>query len=582
MKKQLIILVILFNCFISVAQTATCLFEKPANFYTQTGFSSRRASNTTPANTQNIVLNIQFHTVYGTNGYNQHNVNESHYFKMVEFLNVEFNPLGIYFKYRGFNSFNDDEFQSSETAQDFPLMVQEFKDRGLYNYNAINVFYNAEGIGGLSGHGSGNSATGELFLTPNMGLTDVLRWFICHEMGHTLGLSHLDSAGKLDITDNLPSCLSWDPSNPVMVPIQPYGGLILNATDFYPLSENVTRDPLNPKYNADIAGDRVEDTGAAFFVFTVNFCKTSIGGCRTNWNFDPRVVDNSGDINTKCFYCFGTETKYSHTLGNNFYTTLHNGISNDVLLGNNTWQNLVDTTLSSCTSVRSGEMYSLQAERDNFMVNTFQGGNCFANFTPGQGVRMREHVLNVNNVVFNTKLNLTDDNNPDYMVLYEPFAISDGSNNNSSTNTIAYSKTYIANTANTGANVWNCGPFTMRFQTGFECEFYSGNNLPLLKTPDQQYNITTGTGIGIKIPSLSATEIYYNAAPVCFGSFEPYTSGNVKSIDNLGIGTYTQEELDRLKASDPALYEELQSGKYHIITKQTDSGFINQKVIRKD
>ncbi|MBK8600196.1 MAG: hypothetical protein IPN80_06190 [Flavobacterium sp.] len=69
---------------------------------------------------------------------------------------------------------------------------------------------------------------------------------------------------------------------------------------------------------------------------------------------------------------------------------------------------------------------------------------------------------------------------------------------------------------------------------------------------------------------------------MCFGSFEPFTSGDVKSLNNLGSGIFTQEQLDEIKASDPNLYEQLQSGKYHIITKQTDSGFIDQKVIYKN
>ena len=64
--------------------------------------------------------------------------------------------------------------------------------------------------------------------------------------------------------------------------------------------------------------------------------------------------------------------------------------------------------------------------------------------------------------------------------------------------------------------------------------------------------------------------------------FTTHFSGHGLQIRAIGVGTYTQEELDKIKASDPQLYEQLQSGKYHIITKQTDSGFINQKVIRKD
>ncbi len=142
------------------------------------------------------------------------------------------------------------------------------------------------------------------------------------------------------------------------------------------------------------------------------------------------------------------------------------------------------------------------------------------------------------------------------------------------------SKTYSTNTTNTGANVWNCGPFAMRFQTGFNCEFSSPTGV-VTKSIYQQYNTSTNTYVGVKIPILSQ-DIYVNNAPVCFGSYEPFTSGDIKSLDNLGLGIYTQQQLDEIKASDPRLYEQLQNGQYHIITKQTDSGFTDQKVIYKD
>ena len=563
MKKRYIIL-ILFYSIVSIAQTntSTCQFTLPPDFYTQNGFSSKRQnSTTTPAN-QDIILNIKFHTVYGSNGYNQFNIDESHYFKIVEELNVEFNRLGIYFKYRGFNSFNDDALRSPVGAAGNPLLVQAFKDRGLYDYNALNFFYNCQGQGGLNATGSGDSATGDTFMTPIfVPGTLTFKYFVCHEIGHSLGLAHTDSVQYLQINNNIPTCVQF----------------LFNADGFWSYSENVTRDPTNINYNADITGDRVEDTGAAFFLQHWNYCKDS-STLTYNYITDPRVVDNSGDINTKCFFCFATQTKYTYSLGNNFYTTLQSGITADILLGNSTWQNIVDTTLSNCTSVRSGEMYDLSAQPLNYMVAGLNQPDASKSLTIGQGNRIKENVLNVRQALYSSKLCVTDDNNPDYTVLYEPFTMNSG---NGISATTAYSRTYMANTNNTGADVWNCGPFNMRFQTGFNCEFYNTNGNTVLQTPDQQYNISTGTGIGVKIPSLGQY-IHYNAAPVCFNSFEPYTSGNVKSLDNLGVGTYTQEELDRIKASDPHLYEQLQSGKYHIITKQTDSGFSDQKIIHKN
>jgi hypothetical protein len=226
-----------------------------------------------------------------------------------------------------------------------------------------------------------------------------------------------------------------------------------------------------------------------------------------------------------------------------------------------------------------GVIYNCSSvEGQNFMsIHDFSGTT--NSFTMGQGERMRQYIIS-NPTDFNPLLNLLDNGYSDISVLYEPFSISDGSGGNGNT-TIAYSKTYSTNATNTGANVWNCGPFTMRFQTGFDCEFYPYNATTINQTPYQHLDYPTTTSISVKIPILGQ-QIYQNVAPICFYSFEPFTSGDIKSLSNLGSGVYTQEQLDEIKASDPKLYEELQSGKYHIITKQTDSGFIDQKIIYKN
>jgi hypothetical protein len=224
-------------------------------------------------------------------------------------------------------------------------------------------------------------------------------------------------------------------------------------------------------------------------------------------------------------------------------------------------------TMYNCTAVES----------HNFMLNSNYGG-IPNSFTSGQGARMRQFIISNPNR-FNSVLNLLDSGDSDFSVLYEPFAVSGGNGSNDNTTT-AYSKTYTTNSTNTGANVWNCGPFTMRFQTGFDCEFYPYNASTITQTPYQHLDYPTSTSVNVNIPILGE-QIYQNVAPVCFYSFEPFTSGDVKSLDNLGSSYFTQEELDKIKASDPKLFEELHSDKYHIITKQTDSGFIDQKIIFK-
>ncbi|MBC7642880.1 MAG: hypothetical protein H7174_11165 [Flavobacterium sp.] len=399
-----------------------------------------------------------------------------------------------------------------------------------------------------------------------------------HEMGHVLGLLHLNGpTSSIPLTTNLFTCAP-PPQNlsvtAVMKATFPAVGSIGH--------ENVAR-VSGPDYNADIAGDLVNDTDACFVQFSLNFCRENLGPSlglnHLNYNVDPRVVDNSGDTNTKCFYCFATSTKYTYILGNTFYTTLQNGISTDVALNSNTWQNIVDTTLSSCTAVDSGVPYNIS----NSLVHNFMhvSSQTPYAFTPGQGTRIRETLLGNLQAIsgpLQNKLNLMEDGTPNIAALYEPFQSFEQQGTATS---YAYSRTITPNPTNTGVNVWNCGPFWMHFQTGFDCEFYNLAGQTITQTPFQHYNAICNGFIGIKIPILS-NEIIYHGEPVCFATSEPYTSGTLQSLENLGASFYEQEELDQIKVTDPDLYEKLQSGKYHIIKKKTDSGYIDQKVIYKN
>lgn len=281
--------------------------------------------------------------------------------------------------------------------------------------------------------------------------------------------------------------------------------------------ENVTRSGAN--YNATTAGDLVGDTAACFVGFQQNFCDNFTGGYRNliSWNLNSIVVDQVGIP----YVCTANE-------GNNFMSEL-------------------------CYSGPNGL------------------------FTNGQATRMKEFIEGNMNNIFRQKLNVFEDDSPDISVLYEPFVSNMNNGNNSM---YAAFRTFLTNSTQTGANVWNCGPFAMRFQTGFDCEFSSPTG-SVTQSVYQQYNTSSSTYVGVKIPILGE-QIYINNAPVCFGSFEPFTSGDVKSLNNLGSSLYTQEQLDEIRASDPNLYEQLESGKYHIITKKTDSGFTDQKVIYKN
>ncbi|WP_396211628.1 hypothetical protein [Flavobacterium sp.] len=224
----------------------------------------------------------------------------------------------------------------------------------------------------------------------------------------------------------------------------------------------------------------------------------------------------------------------------------------------------------------------------NFM-STNTGGPCRqigadllpgnAEFTQGQANRMREQI----EAYYNSPTNIYGYRNAKNEIesLYEPFAVVDVGSSSTS-NTTAYSKTYTPNETNTGANVWNCPTYTLRFQKGFNWIFSNSTIGTLNKTVTDQYNYSINNHlVNVQIPYLGS-EVHQAGGIECFSSFEPYIKGDVKSLPNLGSPVIMYETLDQIKASDPNLFEQLQSQEYHIITKETESGFVNQKTIFKN
>ena len=200
-------------------------------------------------------------------------------------------------------------------------------------------------------------------------------------------------------------------------------------------------------------------------------------------------------------------------------------------------------------------------------------------FTQGQANRMREQIDMYYNNTSNTYGYYNAKN--EIESLYEPFAIVGVGGSTTSSNT-AYSKTFTPNETNTGANVWNCPTYTLRFQKGFNWVFSNSTIGTLDKAVTDQYNYSLNNQlVNVQIPYLGSDTYQYGGIQ-CFSSFEPYIKGDVKSLSNLGSSIIMYETLDEIKASDPNLYEQLQSQEYHIITKETESGFIDQKTIYKN
>ncbi|WP_395052628.1 hypothetical protein [Flavobacterium sp.] len=285
------------------------------------------------------------------------------------------------------------------------------------------------------------------------------------------------------------------------------------------ICEHVATSSSDPNYNSDTEGDFVTDTPASHVLSTANINNS---GC---------TYQNTANLTD----CIGTI--YSNVPIRNFMSTNNNCR----ILGSN-----------------------------------YLPGN--AVFTQGQANRIREQIETYYNNLSNV-YGYSDAKNT-VESLYEPFAIVGvGGSTNSST---SYSKTYTPNETNTGANVWNCPTYTLRFQKGFDWIFSNSTIGTLNKTVTDQYNYSLNNYLlNVQIPYFG-TDIYQSGGILCFGSFEPYIKGDVKSLSNLGSQIIMYETLDEIKASDPNLYEQLQSQEYHIITKETESGFIDQKVIYKN
>ncbi len=342
-------------------------------------------------------------------------------------MNINFNSFGVFFKYRGTDFIEDNNYiQVGQNGLTEASLVTKFTELNYYTNDVINVFV-------IRGNGNqGSNAI--MFLDANSTLATMDTSYIPHEMGHVLGLMHLESGtiGIEQLNSNLPSFIT----NNAFSDWQQMRKPVFSTIGY---TENVTRDINSSNYNADIQGDRVHDTDACFrglsFDYLYSFCRqTTAPHNFTNFKEDPRIVDNSGNNNSSSYYCFSRLTKYSYTTGNNYYTTATNRLdvtSNNLVytnipLNNLTWQNIINTILTNCTAIGNGESYKI----GNNLINNYMGRSQFPQmFTAGQGKRIRETLLGNLPAIFGSlqsRLNLTDDGSPDIEVLYEPFAMGGG------------------------------------------------------------------------------------------------------------------------------------------------------------
>jgi len=216
-------------------------------------------------NSDPIVLNIYFWQVKGPNGeYGGKSFTEETALEAVANLNIIYNKFNIYFKYRGFDSFdtpnvlkrryeyvpideNDPNSDYHWTCVNYPGeydpdgygIVDRCQIGALWSYalsngyqiqDALNVYvpYQTDYFGGAA---PGYKTTKNI--VPVGGLSSLA---FPHEIGHNLGLRHTTQSWSNNDNPNDPnSCYSC---------------------------EHVTRNKFDPNYNANCSGDRIHDTNA--------------------------------------------------------------------------------------------------------------------------------------------------------------------------------------------------------------------------------------------------------------------------------------------------------------------------------
>tara|TARA_R110000850_G_scaffold16697_3_gene51801 strand:- start:29064 stop:30425 length:1362 start_codon:yes stop_codon:yes gene_type:complete len=272
-------------------------------------------------------------------------------------------------------------------------------------------------------------------------------------------------------------------------------------------SENVTRDETSPKYNAPTKGDLIHDTPAAYGVGTGQEMNVCYNTQTIEYLYSAEVIDNEGDPYVN-----------------------------------------IDVT--------------------NFMNTALSFFPHLDHFTPGQGVRMRETILNEQDLL---------DRTTTICSLYEPYA----------------GGYYFAGPYNTTLHTplfqpgfdyrfIACGSGTEIYNEPTACETsFSYQSLNLIKQVDK-YSLDLED---IYHPNHSAIVIdqLSNTPEVCYNNYNRSPGGGSVIRFNDGVyNTNTTTTLkDSLQINDPYLIDNLDSGLY-VINKDFCDGTQEQTAVYKN
>jgi hypothetical protein len=336
-------------------------------------------------------------------------------------------------------------------------------------------------------------------------INDNDRETLIHEMGHALHLLHTFHGTGFDSNNqvsNIPSQCADNGLTQMIYPVLYEGDCDSNP----PVngSENVTRDTSDPNYNADCQGDKIADTHAIFEDVTYN--------CYWDYSDYPNIYK---------VFCPNPE--------------------------------VVDLT---------GEMYDYL---DEFELYNYM--NYFDNrkyFSEGQGVKMRDEILNYD-YVLPQKLTTVES-------LYEPYL------SQTIPGDVVLSTTDLGNGfIETCYNII----YEEYYQPGFTYNFgevhYEADLDPIVLSP-----LTTSIEFNIEQlgDATSIAGVTCTRGQICFE--EPIEGGKVISFKNINDPNFTIQALDQQQASDPNLIEQLEGNKFHNIEKTSNTGNSTDITIYKD